>query len=44
MDNVLFYKDSYSKEGRTGEMGESIINSNETVRKDDQVHKVHVLV
>lgn len=43
VDNVLLYGDPYSKEGRTGEMGESIINFNEMVRKDDRVHKVLVL-
>lgn len=44
VDNVLFHGDPYSKEGRTGEIGQSIINFNEMVRKDDRVHKVHVLV
>lgn len=42
VDNVLFFGDPYSKEGRMGKMGESIINFNEMVRKDGQVHKVMV--
>lgn len=42
VDNVLFFGDPYSKEGRMGKMGESIINFNEMVRKDGQVHKIMV--
>nr|XP_034327017.1 probable caffeoyl-CoA O-methyltransferase 3 isoform X3 [Crassostrea gigas] len=42
VDNVLFHGDPYSKEGRTGEIGQSIINFNEMVRKDDRVHKIMV--
>uniref|UniRef100_A0A8W8I2D9 Caffeoyl-CoA O-methyltransferase n=1 Tax=Magallana gigas TaxID=29159 RepID=A0A8W8I2D9_MAGGI len=42
VDNVLCYGDPYSKEGRTGEIGQSIINFNEMVRKDDRVHMIMV--